>query len=889
MGGRTTIYLVDVSNYIFRAYHAIRSLSNSAGVPTNATFGLTQMLLKLVDDVKPSHLAIVRDLPGGTFRDDLYPAYKAHRPPMPPDLVVQLPYIEQVIAGLRLPVISMSRFEADDVMAALTAQAVRDGHHVVLVSSDKDLMQLVGPGVTMLDTMSDRTYTPEEVRAKWGVPPEQIVDLLALLGDATDNVPGVKGIGQKGAAELLTAFGSLDGIYARLDDVKGKKREYLVDGRDSAFLSRELVTLRTDVPVPLVLDDLALREPDAAALHVLFRELGFRRLQDRFPAREERGVRRSHVVADEAALRAAVAQVEARGEVALALETAGTPSFDADIVGIALAVDAVEAWYVPLGRRGPGGSDPLPLASALEVLAPVFVSPAIRRYVHDHKTAFAALKRQGLVLGAVAFDPMLAGYLLDSDGGRHGLADQAAAWLNHRMAQVAEEGRGAAQGSLQALTPEAAADIACEPAHVTYRLVAEMRPRLEGARLGALLTDVELPLSRVIARMEEAGLAVDVERLHVLSRSFAERMVRLEREAHDLAGFPFNLGSPKQLAEVLFDRLKLPCKRHTKTGRSTDSAVLEGLAESHALPAKVLEWRTVQKLRSTYSDALSRLVHPRTGRIHCSLNQAVAATGRLSSSDPNLQNIPIRTEEGREIRKAFVAGPGHVLVSADYSQIELRVLAHLSEDDALLAAFRDDADVHTRTAAEIYGTAPAEVTREQRARAKAINFGLVYGMGASRLARDVGIERKEAQATIERYFARYAGVKRYLELTLDVARSEGEVRTLLGRRRLLPDIQSPNPQTRAFAERTAINTPVQGSAADIIKLAMLRVQAKLDESRLASRMIMQIHDELLFEVPTDELERLTALVREGMEGAYGLRVPLRVDIHSGSDWSAAHG
>ena len=885
-----TLYLVDGSTYVFRAYHAVRNLSNAEGLPTNAVFGFTSMLLKLIQSEEPTHLGMVMDTKEPSFRSALYPAYKAHRPPVPEDLLLQFPYVHQVVEGFRIPLLLAPGFEADDVVATLTRAAVEAGFRVVVVSSDKDLAQLVGPQVTMLDTMVDKRYTPRAVEEKWGVAPGQIVDYLALCGDASDNIPGVKGIGAKGAATLLRDYDSLQGIYANLGAFKGKRRENLENCRDEAFLSQRLATLRFDAPVPLDLDALALREPDSEALYPLFRDLGFRRFANRYQPEAKPIERDFRTVLDEDGLAELKAAIDAAGELAFDLETTSLSTVDAEIVGLSFATDGVRAWYVPVAHRGLGAPAQLSLERVIEVLGPALADPAVKRYAQNHKYDVSILTRLGVEVGPVHFDPMLASYVLDSTTHRHNLDELAAQWLAHQTIKYEDvTGKGKNQVPFAHVPVEQATTYACEDAQITFRLVELLRPRVEEEGLLPLLDELELPLARVIGRMEMNGLAVDADQLRTMSRALAEQMVTREREAHEAAGLAFNPGSPKQLAEVLFDRLGLPVRRKTKTGRSTDSDVLASLESHHPLPGIVLAWRRVQKLRSTYAETLPRLVNERTGRIHSSFHQAATATGRLSSSDPNLQNIPVRTEEGRAIRAAFVAPEGRLFLSADYSQIELRVLAHLSRDPALVRAFAEGADIHTRTAAEIYDVLPMAVTREQRTHAKAINFGIVYGMGANRLAGDLGITRKEAKAIIARYFERYAGIKRYLDETLEGARATGEVRTLLGRRRPLPDIRSKSPRMRSIAERMAINTPVQGSAADLIKLAMLRAQASLDERGLATKLVLQVHDELVFEVPEAELAPVTTLVREAMEGAHALRVPLRIDIHTGRNWSEAHG
>ncbi len=920
MGDRPQLYLVDGNNYVFRAYHAIRALSNSKGVATNAVYGFVQMLLKLIDEEQPEYLAVVFDPPGPTFRRDIYAEYKANRPPAPPDLVPQFGLVREVVNAFRLPLIEIPGFEADDSIATMNDEALEQGYEVVIVSSDKDLAQLVGQHTTMLDTMSERRYTPDEVKRKWGVAPQQMGDFLALIGDSSDNIPGVRGVGPKTAATLLDEYGDLDGIYRNIEQFKGKRRQNLDEDRAAAYRARTLVALRRDVPVGLQIAEMARREPDSAALATLFGELEFRRLRERYAAAvgesgggaardggagageqaegapPERAVTLGQIelscrtVTTEQQLDEMVESVRASGRFAFDLETTSLVTVEAEIVGVAVAARPDEAFYVPVAHFGLDVPEQIPLEVVLRRLGPILSDPGITRYAQNLKYDEAILHRYGVEVGAIAFDPMLASYLYDGSVERHGLDALALRWLGHRAMSYEEvAGKGGKEIPFAHVPVARATVYACEDAAVTLRLVDVLQPRLEECGLIEMLQDLELPLSRVLGRMELCGISVLPERLRELSRRLGARMADLETKAHEAAGVRFNPGSPKQLAGILFDRLGLTPVRRTKSGPSTDSTVLESLKDAHPLPGVVLEWRQLQKLRSTYADTLPAMVNPRTGRLHTSFHQAVAATGRLSSSRPNMQNIPIRSEAGREIRRAFAAPSGHLLLSADYSQIELRVLAHLSEDPSFIHAFEEDQDIHSRTAAEVYGVPLDQVSREQRDNAKAVNFGIVYGMGAQKLARQLSIPRAAARDIIARYFARYSSIKGYFESTVAAARETGEVRTLLGRRRKLPGIDSKNGGARATAERMAINTPVQGSAADIIKLAMLRVHRALSDSACRTRMLLQVHDELLFEVPEEEIEEVTALVREAMEGAYPLRVPLKTEVHSGRDWSEAHG
>ena len=888
---RKRLYLVDGANLLFRAYHAIRGLTNSKGFPTNALYGFTAMLLKLRREESPDYLAITFDTSAPTFRDAKFAEYKANRSEMPDDMRPQIPYVRQIADGFRIPFLAMDGYEADDIIATLTHRAAERGLDVCIVSSDKDLMQLVTDGVTMLDTMADRRYSAEEVFAKWGVRPDQMRDMLALCGDTSDNIPGVRGIGPKTAARLLLEHHTLDGIYEHLDQVKGATRDKLANGKESAWLSRDLVRLDTEVPVGVTVEALEAREPDREALTELFRTLEFKAFLREFHTPEpevHEEVQRTVLTAEQ--LAAAVAEIRETGQVSFDLETTSIDPVRAEIVGIALAPSSRSGYYIPISHMYLDAPRQLPLGEVLEALRPVLEDPKIEKLGQNYKYDYLILFRNGVEVRGVGFDTMIGSYLLDPAKYQHNLDNIALDYLNHKTITYSDvTGTGKKQIAFSQVEVEAARAYACEDALVCSRAADVMRPRVEEAGLGPLMRDVEIPLSRVLAHMELHGILVDVRGLRALSTEMGREMVRLEQEIWDLAGERFSVGSPKQLGEVLFGKLGLPKGKRTKTGWSTDVSVLEELSHVHPICAGVLEWRSNSKLKSTYCDSLPTLVNPATGRIHTSYNQAVAATGRLSSSDPNLQNIPVRTEAGRRIRECFVAAPGHVLLSADYSQIELRLLAHIAGDELMAQAFRDGADIHSRTASEVFGVPLAEMTPDVRNRAKAINFGIVYGMSAFRLANDLGITKAEAQAYIDGYFARYPAVKGYLEGTVEQARRDGVVSTLLGRKRPLPDIHSKNFNVRGGAERMAINTPIQGSAADLIKVAMIRVAARLEREPLQAAMALQVHDELVFEVPEEEMAPLTALVKEEMEGVMELTVPLVVDVHAGHTWRQAHG
>ena len=904
MGKR--LYLVDGNSCIYRAFYAIRGLTNDDGLPTNAVYGFTGQLLRLLREERPDLMAVVFDKSERSFRNDLYAPYKAHRPPMPEDLVEQLPYTRQVARALGLEVLEVGGYEADDVIGTLaTLAAATPDVETVIVSSDKDLMQLVDARCTLLDTMRDVRYGPAEVAEKTGVRPDQIVDWLALMGDSSDNIPGVKGIGKKGAAALLEQYGDLDGLYARLEEQRGKRREHLERDRDQAYLSRTLATLACDVPLDVTLEGLRPGQPDRRRLTALFAELGFRGWHREFyeaegepgagaePEQEQPrvGGGELHLVRDEAGLRGLVAAVAAAAEVGVtALTGDAADRRRGALVGIALATSAEEAWYLPLGHDGVTAGPQVTASVALDALRPLLADPARAKVVHDAKLERQVFAHHGVPLRGVVFDTMLASYLADAGKPQHTLHQIALDRLGIDTTEREDlVGRGRGRLRFAALPPEAVRDHACDAARLPLAARDALAAELRSRGLDSLLRDLELPLAGVLADMERVGVCVDVPRLEALSTELGQRAGLLEGRALLLAGEDFNLGSPKQLGTILFDKLGLKGSKKTKSGWSTDASVLEELARAHDLPAVVLEWRRLTKLRGTYADALPALVRPESGRIHTSFHQAVAATGRLSSSDPNLQNIPIRTADGRRIREAFVAGAaGHVLLSADYSQIELRLVAHLSGDPAFLQAFREGADIHRRTAAELFEVAEEAVTREQRGMAKTINFGIMYGMSAFRLAREQSVSRSEAKAIIDAYFARYPRVLRWKKETLAEARQSGQVATLLGRVRAVPGVRARNGAARAAAERVAVNTPVQGSAADIIKLAMVRIAPRLQRELPDARMVLQVHDELVFEVPEAEAEALARLVAVEMESVVDLDVPLVVNTAWGSTWLEAH-
>ncbi len=889
------LVVVDAANCIYRAFFAIPPLRTADGFPTNAVYGFVSMLGKVLREEQPSHVVVVFDAPGGNqARREIFPEYKAQRDAQPEDLSRQIPALRELIDAYRIPMLEVEGVEADDVIATLATRAPADVR-VTILSTDKDLMQLVDERVELLDTMKERRYGPAEVEARFGVPPAQLLDVRALVGDPSDNIPGVKGIGEKGAAKLIREWGDLERLLEHVDEVKATRaRNALREHEEDARLSRRLATLQRDVSLPSGLEALERREPDLDALRGLLRRFEFQRLLDELE--RENGTAgavtaaevavETEVIRSEAELRELVRRLGADPPVTVVpVGGAENPMREAP-VGLAFALDERRAAYVPFGHRRLTDAQGLRQEAVLEGLAPLLgAQPWAGRGV---KGVLSFFGEGGYELPAARFDLELAAFLLDPSGSRTtaALASQHLGRSLRTWEQLAGRGAKATEA------PDLAIDETAGWAGDEVCAVRELRPLLEGRieseGLEELLRRIEMPLTAVLSRMERAGVRVDDAALRSLSREYERELRRIEQEIHELAGEPFQVGSPKQLQHVLFEKLKLPVVRKTKTGFSTDENVLEQLSSQHPLPERVLAFRRLSKLKSTYVDALPPLVHPKTGRIHPTFHQTGAATGRLSASDPNVQNIPIRSAEGVRIREAFVPQEGHLLVSADYSQVELRILAHFSGDESLLEAFRAGEDIHRRTAAGVLGVEPAEVSEEQRARAKAINFGIIYGSTAFGIANQLGIASAEAQETIEAYFARYAGVRRFLDETVEQAKQQGSVRTLLGRRRYLPDLASRNRVLRQAAERMAVNTVIQGTAADLIKKAMVDVDLALREASSGARMILQVHDELVFEVDEGAAEDVGARVRELMEGVLALRVPLVVDVGMGRNWREAH-
>ncbi|MFC3712342.1 DNA polymerase I [Sphingoaurantiacus capsulatus] len=912
------LYLVDGSGFIFRAYHRLPPLNNPAGTPVNAVYGFTAMLWKLIEDLhgaeEPTHLAVIFDAAKDNFRNELYADYKANRPPPPEDLLPQFPLIRDAVRAFSVPCIEMSGFEADDIIACYVAQATAAGYNVTIVSSDKDLMQLVTPHVDMLDTMKNERYGVEAVTAKWGVPPEKLGEVLALMGDSVDNVPGVPGVGPKTAAELVQQFGDVEGVLANLDQIKKPKlRENLEAHAEMARLSRVLVELKCDLDPPHTLGELVMRDPPHDPLRAFLAEQGFKSMLAKL-GRESQAAEvaaqpdepeKPFVHAEYETVITLdrldwwLAEARARGVVAIDTETTAKDPVRCDLVGVSLALDAGLACYIPVAHvQGEGllaeKVDQLAWQDVKEKLGPLLVDPAVLKVGQNLKYDLVVLKRHGLDLAGFD-DTMLLSYALSAGKHNHGMDELSEKYLGHTPIPFKEVcGTGKSQCTFDQVPLKRATDYAAEDADVTLRLHRLFRPRLSAEQVTRTYETVDKPLLPVLADMELEGIKVDREALARLSATFGTEIAALETEVHDLAGGPFTIGSPKQLGEVLFERMQLSGgKKSGKSGQyATDVNELEKLAgQGHVIAQKVLDWRQLTKLKSTYTDALQAAINPKTGRVHTCFSMAVAQTGRLSSTDPNLQNIPIRTEIGRQIRHAFVAKPGHVILAADYNQIELRLAAHMADVPELKRAYANNEDIHALTAREVFGTEMDP--QESRRRAKTVNFAILYGISAFGLANRLGLDRGEAQRIIDAYFARFPGIRNFMAETINGCRETGFVTTLFGRRTNLPLIHSKNPAERQFAERAAVNAPVQGTSADIIKRAMIRMPLALAEAGLTGvRMLLQVHDELVFEVPERDVEAATPVIRSVMESAHRpaveLSVPLGVEIGTGPSWGAAH-
>ncbi len=890
-----TVWVIDAHSLIHQVFHALPEMSSPRGEPVAAVYGFTRDLFYLLESKRPDFWFCAFDMPGKTFRHAMYDQYKIQRPAMHEDLVPQIHSCHRVVQALGIPALGLATFEADDLLATIAGATEQLDGRCFLVSGDKDCRQLISERVKLYNIRKNEILDREALQKDWGISPQQVVDYLALVGDASDHVPGVPSVGPVYARQLLEKYGDLEGIFAHVGELTAvARRENLIKFQEQAMLSRRLVQL--DAHVPVVLDWKAARldSSDLARALALFEEFGFRSLAEKLATLCEQPVAAAapahekptyHLVDTAEKLAALLAPLRQQTRISVDTETTSVWPRWAELVGMSLAWNDREAWYLPF--RAPAGQNHLDLSAALEALRPVLENPAIEKIGQNLKYDLIVFRGAGIRLAGAAFDTMVASYLLDAGQRNHNLNELAKRYLQHATIKIEELiGSGKQQKRMDEVPLEQMVDYAAEDALLPVRLQPILARKLADSELGDLFTKVEMPLVEVLAELEYRGIRVDVARLKELSVRFGERMAAIEEEIYALAGYRFNIASPKQMQHLLFVEKKLPVLKRTKTGPSTDVAVLEMLAPQHPLPAKIVEYRQYAKLKGTYVDTLPEMVHPETGRVHASFNQVVAATGRLSSSDPNLQNIPVRTDAGREIRSAFVPGQaGWLLLAADYSQIELRILAHYSQDEQLCAAFAEDQDIHSRVASQVHGVPLEEVTEAMRREAKVVNFGVIYGQTATGLARRLGIDKAAAAQFIDSYFQRYPGIEKFLVTLLAECRKRGYVNTILGRRRAIRGVRENAGRSRNLAERTAVNTVIQGSAADLIKLAMIAIHQRLRREQFSARMLLQIHDELIFEAPAEELPRLAALVREEMVGAARLRVPLKVDLETGPNWA----
>ena len=892
MTEKKKLYLIDGSAYIYRSFHALPPLTNGEGLPTNAVLGFTNIIVKMMHDFEPTHAVICFDAKGPTFRHEMFEEYKANRPPMPDDLRVQLPFVRKVAKAYRIPTMEQQGLEADDIIGTLAHKGQAAGFEVVIVSGDKDFMQLVSDECVISDPARDVYLDRDAVKEKLGVWPEQVVDIMALTGDTSDNVPGVPGIGKKTAPDLINQFGSLDGLYEQVETItKKKQKENLINNKDLAFISRDLVTIKTDADLPFDEEAFQVPEPDGEALLELFQELGFKKYIKMYSAPRKKVTKTYHGVLTTDALDALAERIKAAPMVAVDTETTSIDPMLAEVVGISVSVTPHEAYYIPFGHIGLESEKQLSKEAVFAVMKPILEDPAIKKCGQNIKYDLLALKGAGIELDGIAFDTMIASYILDPTRRAHGLDALAMDLFDHQNIKFEEvAGKGKNQLLFSEVPLSQAVPYAAEDADITLMIFQLFEKELEEKGLTSLFETMEMPLMHVLAEMEYTGVAVDEEELISIAKTFETEMNTIEEEIYRLAGERFNINSSQQLGAILFEKLELPVQKKTKkkTGYSTDAEVLTALAAMHDLPAQIIRFRTLSKLKSTYADALVELIHPKTGRIHTSYNQTVAVTGRLSSSNPNLQNIPIRSDEGRMIRSAFVPQKGFKLIAADYSQIELRLLAHCSEDPILIESFNSGEDIHKRTAAEMFDCDALFVTNEMRRQAKAVNFGIMYGMSPFGLAKELSITQKMAKSFIENYFARYDGVKTFIATCISEAEKAKTTSTLLGRIRPLPEITSANRNVKQFAERSAVNTPIQGTAADLIKLAMLHCSKIIKENKMKTRMIMSVHDEIVFEAPEVEVDEVKALMQQAMENVWDLSVPLSVNIEVGDNWNEAH-
>ncbi len=893
MPDKKKIFLIDGSAFLYRAFHAIRSLSTANGHPTNATFGFTRILLKLLKEKTPEYAVVFFDVKGPTFRHTMYEQYKANRPPMPEELAIQIPDVKKMISALNIPIVQKIGFEADDLVGTYADLAQKQGFQVIMVTGDKDFIQLITDDCQLWDPMKDKIMDMARVQEEMGISPLQFIDVLGLAGDTADNIPGVKGVGPKTAIKLIMEFGSIENIYENLDQLQKKKKLYenLSNSREIVFLSRDLACIDQNIKVKENIEDFKLKPFDTQKAFELFKELEFKNLALEFAAKADKSKKVYKLITFSQELEKLAKVLENKEIFAIDTETTSKNPMEAELVGISFSYMADSGFYIPIAHINAGDIQQPEKQEILRIFKPILENPDIHKIGQNIKYDYIVLARYGILLKGIVFDTMIASYLLNPTTRGHGLDRIAMNLFGYKTISYEEiTGKGKNQIGFEKVPVSEAVDYAAEDADLTFMAYEEFKKQIQDKELSNLMDSMEVPLIPVLADMEMAGIKVDSDVLKNLSEKFEAELKTLEQQIYDLAGEEFNINSSQQLGVILFEKLQLKAMKKTKkkTGYSTDVEVLTKLAKTHELPEKLLRYRTLGKLKSTYADSLSLLIHPETRRIHTSFNQTITVTGRLSSSKPNLQNIPIRKSEGKEIRKAFIPEKGNTLISADYSQIELRVLAHCANDEILIEAFTNDEDIHTRTALEVFQVLPAFVTDDLRSQAKAINFGIVYGMGAFRLSNELNISRKMASAYIENYFKRYSGVKKFIDTTIEETKISCEVTTIFGRKRRLDDIRSSNANIRNFAQRAAINTPIQGSAADLIKLAMIKMKAALIKNKMASKMILSVHDEIIFETPIEEKDQLILIAREVMENVHPLKVPLKVNFGSGENWAQAH-
>jgi DNA polymerase-1 len=889
--GKKRLFLIDGHSLLYRAYYAIRHLTNSQGFPTNAIFGFLSMMKKLQDKEKPAYLGIVFDAKGPTIRHDAFKEYKANRKPMPEDLAVQIPVLKKILKALRIPSVEYEKYEADDVLGSLAKKAASKKVQAVLVSTDKDLYQLVNKSTTMYNPAKETLLDEKAVEKHFGVPPSQVVDVLALWGDPSDNIPGVPGVGEKTSKELLRQFRTLENLIANIDQIqKPSLREKIKNNLDLLRLSRQLVTIEKDLDIDLDLEDFSPSDPSFEELIPLLQELGFSKMLSEFIQEQDKSEREYHAIFDAEQLKNLVSRIKKTKRVSVDTETDSPFPTRARLVGISFSVRPNQAYYLPLGHDYDGAPTQLSKKNAFRILNPVLSDPAIKKMGQNIKYDFIVLRREGLEIKGIDQDSMVLSYLLEPNWGKHNLGKLALSYLQKKTIPYEEiVGKGKSQVTMNAVDIERVVPYACQDADFAMTLCEQLWPKVKEQNLDGVYREFDLPLITVLADMETWGMKIDPDRLKDLSEEIQESLDRLSRKIFEISGEEFNLNSPSQLATVLFEKMGLPTSRRTKItkGYSTSVDVLQDLALNFPIAQHALEYRQLAKLKSTYADALPLLINPETGRIHTSYNQTVAATGRLSSSDPNLQNIPARGEWGPRFRQAFIPEKGHLFLSADYSQIELRVLAHLSEDPGLIETFLKDQDIHQETATRVFADATELFPEEQRRRAKIINFSIIYGATAFSLARELGASNAEAQAFIDLYYEKYPKVKEYLEKSVADARANGVAKTLFGRQRQIPELKQKDRSAQQFGQRIALNTPIQGTAADLMKKAMIDIEQELKNQGLGAKMILQVHDELVFEVPKAEIQKTEGLVQKRMENVYPLKVPLKVHLGWGANWAEA--